>query len=162
MTVLYLDQSLIIHNLKASSYEEVLQLMGTNMYNQGIVKESYTTAIIEREQQYATGLPTNGVGVAIPHTDREHVIRKSLSVGILKDPVDFVVMGEHEQTVPVKLVFMLAMNENHAQLALLQKLMSIFQDEQLLLSLANESSKEGLIERLRNSLDLTIEGGDNT
>ena len=160
MTTLHFDQSLISQNITASTKEEVLRYMAERMHEQGVVKESYIEAIIEREHNYATGLPTNGVAVAIPHTDREHVLKKSLSVGVLKEPVDFVIMGESEQTVPVKLVFMLAMDENHAQLKLLQKLMSIFQNEQLLLSLANETSKEQLIETLSKSLDITLEGGE--
>ncbi|TSB47581.1 PTS sugar transporter subunit IIA [Alkalicoccobacillus porphyridii] len=162
MTTMYIDQSLILQGIKVSSKEDALRLMATCMHEQGAVKASYIEAIIERENNYATGLPTKGVAVAIPHTDREHVIKKSLCVGVLEEPVDFVIMGESEQTVPVKLIFMLAMDENHAQLALLQKLMSVFQNEQILLSLANETHKETIISLLRDELDLTLEGGENT
>lgn len=160
MTTVFIDESLVLHDIQASSKEDALRQMANNMLEQGIVKNSYVEAIIERENNYATGLPTKGVPVAIPHTDREHVIQKSISIGVLKDPVDFVIMGESDQTVPVKLIFMLAMDENHTQLSLLQKLMSVFQDEQRLLYLAGEKDKSKLIDALRISLDLTLEGGE--
>ncbi|MDQ0207713.1 PTS sugar transporter subunit IIA [Alkalicoccobacillus murimartini] len=162
MTTLLINDSLILHDIQASSKEDALRQMAGNMLEQGVVKESYIDAIIERENNYATGLPTKGVAVAIPHTDREHVLQKSLSVGVLKEPVDFVIMGESEQTVPVKLIFMLAMDENHAQLSLLQKLMGIFQDEERLLYLARETDKQKLIDTLQSSLDLTLKGGEKT
>ncbi|GGE08349.1 PTS galactitol transporter subunit IIA [Marinithermofilum abyssi] len=153
MSTLYMDESLILQDIQVDTKEEVLQLMASTMQEQGVVKESYIQAVIDREHHYATGLPTQGLSVAIPHTDKEHVNRKSLSVGVLTEPVDFVIMGEDEQSTPVKLVFMLAMDESHAQLSLLQKLMGVFQDKELLAYLASERDKTKIIAALRDVLD---------
>ncbi|KIL49632.1 PTS sugar transporter subunit IIA [Jeotgalibacillus soli] len=138
---MYLDETLILREIDVDSKAEVLEVMARNLVNKGFVKESYIEAVIEREKNYATGLPTKGYSVAIPHTDIEHVNKKAISVGILKNTVDFGIMGEESATTPVKLVFMLAMEQAHSQLELLQKLMQIFQDEDTLQFLANEDSK---------------------
>ena len=92
------------------------------------MKESYADAVIAREKIFATGLPTLLGGVAIPHTDVEHVNTPAVCIARLKEPVDFIVMGDDTETVSVDCVFMLAMKEAHAQLTLLQNLMGILQD----------------------------------
>ena len=62
------------------------------------------------------------------HTDVEHVNTPAVCIARLKEPVDFIVMGDDTETVSVDCVFMLAMKEAHAQLTLLQNLMGILQD----------------------------------
>ncbi|MFD2627776.1 PTS sugar transporter subunit IIA [Oceanobacillus kapialis] len=160
MGEMYINESIILLNMEASNKEDVLSKMGQNLQSLGLVKESFTKAIIAREAEFATGLPTKGVSVAIPHTDVEHVIQKTISVAVLKDPVDFCVMGDDEETTPVKLVFMLAMDKPHDQLALLQRLMQIFQDEETLATLAAETSETAVLQLLENKLDFALKGGE--
>lgn len=136
-----IDENLIMLGLDAGKNEDVLAQMAQVLHQQGYVKESYKEAVISRERVFATGLPTESYGVAIPHTDIVHVMEPAICVARLKNPVDFVIMGEEEATVPVNLVFMLAMKEQHAQLDLLQKLMAILQDQEAMGYLAIEADK---------------------
>ncbi|WP_172369986.1 PTS sugar transporter subunit IIA [Sporosarcina jiandibaonis] len=159
MSNLYFSESIILLDLEGSTKEDVLRAMAKNLVEKGLVKESFTEAIIAREQEYATGLPTMGVSVAIPHTDIEHVSKKTMSVAVLKEPVDFGVMGDPTEITPVKLVFMLAMDKTDSQLSLLTKLMQIFQDEAILLQLANENDKSEILNLLATKLDFALEGG---
>ncbi|OIJ12579.1 PTS sugar transporter subunit IIA [Anaerobacillus alkalilacustris] len=147
------DETLILQDLQGDSVKEILENMGKNLREKGLVKDSFIEAVIERENKFATGLPTRSISVAIPHTDSEHVNQKSISLGILKDTVDFGIMGEESATTPVKLVFMLAMNEQHSQLSLLQKLMQLFQEEETLQRLVNESSKTTIKEIINQKLN---------
>lgn len=158
MSKINFTESLILTGIEAKTNMEVLERMATNLCEQGMVKESYKQAIKDRENNFATGLPTASVGVAIPHTDIEHVNQAAISVGVLKEEVNFGIMGEEESTVPVKVVFMLAMKESHAQLELLQKLMQIFQDENALTTLATAASKTVIKELV--SAKLGLEGGE--
>ncbi|MFC4557637.1 PTS sugar transporter subunit IIA [Virgibacillus kekensis] len=160
MSDLFFDESIILLNQEATTNEEVLSLMADNLIDKGLVKESFKPAIIAREKEFATGLPTKGFSVAIPHTDVEHVVQKNISVAVLKNPVDFCIMGDAESTTPVKIVFMLAMDEAHSQLSLLQRLMQIFQDESTLQTLATETSKETIKNLLADKLDFSLEGGE--
>lgn len=160
MSNIYLDESIILLNLEGETKEEVLTTMGNNLIEKGLVKETFTDAIIAREAEFATGLPTGGVSVAIPHTDVEHVNRKTISVAVLKDPVAFGVMGDPVETTSVKIVFMLAMDEAHSQLTLLQRLMQIFQDEETLVYLAKENSESNVKALLDSKLDFALEGGE--
>ncbi|WP_224768244.1 PTS sugar transporter subunit IIA [Metabacillus idriensis] len=157
---MYLDETLIMTDIEGNSNVEVLELMAKNLCDQGLVKESYIEAVIDREKKFATGLPTNGCSVAIPHTDIQHVNRKAISVGVLKNSVEFGIMGEESATTPVKLVFMLAMDQQHSQLALLQNLMQVFHDETILNKLASESSKTRIKDLLLNQLNFPVKGGE--
>jgi galactitol PTS system EIIA component len=159
MTNLYFNESIVLLDLEGNTKEDVLSAMAKNLEEKGLVKETFKDAVIAREKEYATGLPTMGVSVAIPHTDSEHVNRKTISIAVLKEPVDFGVMGDPNETTPVKLVFMLAMDQADSQLSLLQKLMQIFQDEKTLQFLANEKDKTKILELLANKLEFSLEGG---
>ncbi|WP_152655411.1 PTS sugar transporter subunit IIA [Oceanobacillus sp. CFH 90083] len=161
MSELRFDEEVILLNLEAADYTEVLQQMGENLVKHHYVKESFIPAIIEREQEFATGLPTAGVSVAIPHTDAVHVNQKTISIATLKNPVDFVIMGEESETTPVQIVFMLAMDEPHSQLKLLQNLMKIFQEDTFLEQLLLSESVTEMLHQAADKLHLhNFKGGE--
>ena len=76
-----LKDTLIFLNLKAADNKEVLQIMGDAMIQEGYGEEGFTEALLEREKDYPTGLDVDGIGVAIPHTDAEHVKKEGISIG---------------------------------------------------------------------------------
>ncbi|MCT4379576.1 PTS sugar transporter subunit IIA [Leuconostoc pseudomesenteroides] len=110
----------------SNSWEDVLRHLSEKMVESGSVKSSYIDAVVEREKEFPTGLNTEGVGIAIPHTDAEHVIRDQIAVLRLKNPVTFLQMGDGEP-VEAKLIFMLALTKPHEQLSMLQKLVMLIQ-----------------------------------
>lgn len=144
----------ILLDVTAKDKFELLKELSNNLYKLGYVKNSYEQAVIEREKVFATGLPTIMGGVAIPHTDIEHVNMPAISIARLKEPVKFVMMGDDSSTVDVDLVFMLAMKEEHAQLELLQSLMGILQDEEALRFIKTESSKEAIKDFVNKKLQI--------
>lgn len=159
MEKIKIDETLIFTGLDGNTREDILSAMADNLHAHGYVKESYKNAVIQREQRFATGLPTAGCGVAIPHTDIEHVNRAAISIAVLKEDVDFVIMGEEAECVPVKLVFMLAVKEQHSQLEMLQQLMAIFQDHEALDYLVGVADKTKIRAFIIKKLGL--EGGEN-
>lgn len=157
----FFDESVILLDVEGNSRDEVLAAIGENLVEKSLVKESFVPAIIKREREFATGLPTAGVSVAIPHTDVEHVNSKAISVAVLKNPVDFVIMGDDSETTPVQIVFMLAMDEAHSQLSLLQRLMQVFQEEDTLKYLLSQKDKTKIKSLLEEKLDfVALEGGE--
>lgn len=161
MSELHFEEDVILLDLDVEKNEQVLERMGRNLVDLGYVKESFIPAIVEREKEFATGLPTTSVSVAIPHTDSIHVNKKTISIGILKSPVDFVIMGDDSETTPVQIVFMLAMDEAHSQLTLLQDLMKLFQDESFLQQLIVEKDRRNVKQLTENKLNLySFKGGE--
>nr|WP_263314686.1 PTS sugar transporter subunit IIA [Mammaliicoccus sp. Marseille-Q6498] len=152
MQDLKIDVSNVLLDMEATTNEEALSKLSDLMYQNGYVKETYKEAVIEREKSFATGLPTVYCSVAIPHTDIQHVQSKAIGIAVLKETVPFVIMGELEETTDVKLIFMLAMDKEDAQLSLLQKLMGIFQNDQLLEFIANATDKQSIVDAIDKEL----------
>ena len=139
-----LKNELILLDVEAENQFNLLEKVADNLHQLGYVKDTYKNAVIEREKVFATGLPTLMGGVAIPHTDIQHVNTPAISIARLKNPVDFVIMGDDTATFAVDLIFMLAMKEEHAQLELLQSLMGILQDEEALSFIKKAPTKEDI------------------
>lgn len=113
------------------SAQEAMTYLGQELLEGGVVKNSFIPALLEREKIFPTGLLFDGYGVAIPHTDAEHVLKTQVAVMTLEKPVIFRQMASHDQTVKVQFIVMLAIKEAHSQLEMLQKLMAILQDKAL-------------------------------
>ena len=140
-----LDKKLIKIGIDVNNCNEALDTLSKLLFENGYVKQSYIKAIKDREEMFATGLPSEGVGVAIPHANIEHVNEPSIAIGLLKKPVSFKMMGNHDEEVDVEIMIMLALNEHHAQLEMLQSLMGLIQDRKLLESLLVCESQESVL-----------------
>ncbi len=127
---------------EAKSYREIIKEMGEHLFNKGYVKDSFTQAVLDREDVYPTGLQTIAGGVAIPHTDSKHVLTSALSIATLKEPVDFRVMAEPEKTVPVSVVMMLAVADPKKVVPVLRKVISIVEDQTAIEELISAVTKQ--------------------
>ena len=92
----------------------------------GLLTDEYLEAVLARETQFPTGLPTEPVGVAIPHADGTGD-RRSLSVLRTRDTVEFREMGTSAGTVGVRLLFLLNLADKDT-LGLLGVLATLVQD----------------------------------
>lgn len=132
MAGLHFDESLVAildgEVLDTYSVEERLAQI---LVNGGWVKETYPAAVHEREKVFPTALDVGGINVAIPHCDVEHVEKGALCVGVLKRPVSWRCMDDATKSCDVSLVAMLALNEPHAHLEMLQKVIALIQDQEL-------------------------------
>ncbi|HHZ16899.1 MAG TPA: PTS sugar transporter subunit IIA [Peptococcaceae bacterium] len=143
-----LDRDLVMLNIEADTQKEALEKLAQRLCEKGYVKDTYAQAILEREKVFPTGLPTEGHGVAIPHTDVEHVNKPAIALGILQKPIKFNLMGDVDPNnqVDVRILFMLAIKEPHMQLKLLQDIMEIIQDGVLLEKMVQAKSVDELVE----------------
>ncbi len=69
--------------------------------------DMHTTAILQREAQFPTGLPVTPYGVAIPHTDGTYVLKPQLAFASLKNPVVFQEMGNRSREIQVTFILCL-------------------------------------------------------
>lgn len=129
-------------DIEASDYKEVLQIMGGILQEKGYVKDSYTDALLEREELSPTGLPVEPVSIAIPHTDPCHVIRPCVIVLKLKQPVRFKEMANPEHMVDAAWIFGLVFDDGNKQLPLLASVIELAQDETAMNGLMEAKDKE--------------------
>lgn len=137
-----LDLDLIELNVSAKSSGNVIELLGEKMRKKGYVKDTYVAAVLDREKNLPTGLNLGEFSVAIPHTNAEHVVSSHFGVAVLNQPVVFHSMIDPTEELGVDLVFLLAINDPAGQVSLLKKLMSIFQDVELLKKIKAAETKE--------------------
>lgn len=123
------EELIFLKVAEINSAEEALRFLGNHLFEKQIVKESFVEAVVSRELLFPTGLQFEGYGVAIPHTDAEHVQETQIALMTLEKPVSFIQMATENQHVEVKIIVMLAIKEAHAQLEMLQKLISLLQNK---------------------------------
>ncbi len=132
---------------------KVIALLADSLFSNGKVKASFKQAVLEREENFATGLEAGEICVAIPHTDREHVISDSIAVMTLNSPVSFNAMGTDDVPVSVSIVFMLAISSNDKQIDTLQEVIDVVQDQELLGKLLLASNYQEFVDHL-NTIEL--------
>jgi PTS system galactitol-specific IIA component len=129
--------------------DEVIKHLSLLLEKKGYVKSSFLNAVLEREISLPTGLELEGaVNAAIPHADVKHVNAPSVALAVLGKPVIFRCMVEPEKELPVRLIFLLAMNEPKKQVEILQKVANILQDNELVNQLVNSRSEKEVIDAL--------------
>ena len=148
-----LDEKVVHLHVLAENSEDVIAKLSEDLKRHHYVKESFLSSILEREKVFPTGLPLATMGVAIPHTDPEHVIRPMISVAVLENPVDFIMMGSENTTVTVEIVLMLAISDPAKQLSLLERLMGVFQNDAAMSQLKYAASAKELVEVLDKELN---------
>ena len=152
----YFEENLLMP-LQADTKEEALTQLGTLLLNNGYVKESFIPAILAREAEYATGLPTGEIGVAIPHTDAIHVNKQAVAVGILEKPVQFCIMGDPDNTpTDVNIILMLAVPDKDKVMVMLQQLMEIIPDKEYLAALGVTKDHAKMSEMLDEKLNAGV------
>ena len=135
-----------------SSYQEAESILAKRLLDLGYVKVSYPQAIADREVTYPTGIYGEGLNAAMPHCDVSNVNKAAVCVGILRDPVDWRRMDDPESTCKDSQVTMLALKEAHAHHDMLQKVVSLIQDQDLMKTVVSADSKEGAYELLKDHL----------
>ena len=125
--------------------EAILQLVSL-LESRGYVKDSFGEAVLEREKVFPTGLPTEPIGIAIPHTDAEHVKRGAIAVGVLPAPVQFTEMGcEGDRCVDVHAIVVLAIHDPDAVTGVLRELALCFQDGAFLTALKEAETENEIL-----------------
>jgi len=124
-------QALLVDNLirlgfSAGTWEDVLRRLAEDLLAAGRVRETYVDSVVARERTFPTGLAVEDMGVAIPHADVEHVREPAIAIATLSSPVAFGEMGNPGHTVPVQIVFMLAIREASEMVGVLRDLVDGF------------------------------------
>lgn len=141
---LQLDAKLVSF-LDANTVEEAERVLASALLEHGYVKPSYVSAVLERERDYPTALELGGYCVAIPHTESEHTRNGGIALGVLKKPVMWRRMDDPDELCPVSLVIMLAVNDPHDHLELLQRVIGLVQDQGLIRAILAADVPEDVI-----------------
>ena len=129
---MYFDKEIVLFHYDGDSRDCALKALSDEFLKQDLVAPEFYDGILSREKQFPTGLFVNGTGIAIPHTNSDLVKNPQIGFMSLKNPVKFRDMANMDNEIDVSLIFMLALKKSEEQLATLQKLMDLFQNETLI------------------------------
>lgn len=139
----YLVPDGLFLNQSAANANEVIGLLADHLEKANVVRVTYGPAVMAREATMPTGLPlTDDMAVAVPHTDPEHVIGSGIAVAVLRGPVAFGSMDDPATTLPVRIVFALALRSKDEQIEMLRAVGSLLQDGERLHRLAAANTVE--------------------
>lgn len=126
------------------SYDKigVLRFLSDYLYRNGIVHESFAQAVLERENQFPTGLNLAKGGVAIPHTDPEHVIDDKILVLRLNDAIEFNHMVAPDNKVNTNLIIMIVIKHREKQTQVLSSIMELMQNDNNMDVLLNKGKEQ--------------------
>ncbi len=146
------DESQIIVMEDQLKQDDVLKRLAGLLKEKGYTKESYSAAVREREKIFPTGLFTGQINVAIPHCDIVNVNEAAICVGILKESTQFARMDGPESKIDVNLVIMLALTEAHGHIEMLQKIVSLIQNQEVVRQIVTSENKKDIYEILKTHL----------
>lgn len=141
----YLKESLVFVKQSFASSTDLFETVHQVAFDLGYVREDFCERVTAREATFPTGLQLEKIGVAIPHTDAECVHQEFVAVVTNEAPVTFQSMEDASQSVDASLVFVLGLNQPHAQLEMLQSLMGLLQNDAILQELLQAETSQDIL-----------------
>ena len=151
------DRKLIKLNQEFESQRELFEYVSDILEEENYTEDTFFEAIMEREKVFPTGLQTDMVNLAIPHTDVIHVKRPFIFVVTLNKPIKFVQMGTFDEWVDIDTVFVLGIKEPQEQVGLLSNIMTQFRNKYFIdafNSMVNISKMEELLKNEFGSVEV--------
>ncbi len=127
------------------SRDEMFASLAEELEAEGYVRNTFLQALTEREAKYPTGIVCSKYNIALPHVDSEHVKKDALVVVVLKSPIGFHRMDKIEETIEVKVVFMLLIEEVSYHIQAIANLTKLWLDDGFMEELLSVRSKEELV-----------------
>lgn len=152
-----LDRDLIFLNATPSNYTQALTELGDSMIAKGYANSNYVEGLLKREEEFATGIPTETAGVAIPHTDASFVKDNKIGLMVPEHPVNFGVMGGDGEEVAVRLIILLGFADSQNHLSALQKVIESIQDPDFIGKLVSVESTDEAYACLEEYLTINLE-----
>lgn len=134
-------------NFKENS--DVIKFLSEKLREKGFVKESFCGAVLEREKKYPTGLYLGKVNVAIPHADIKYVNKPGMAITTLQKPILFKKMDDPTLSIPVHIVFLLALVDPNEYVKFLSNLTRSFSDKSFISLIYSLNDAERFVESIK-------------
>ena len=143
-----------------SNQEEVFKELAEQLFEKSLVTEDFLSNLLEREQNYPTGIDLSVINselpnIAIPHTEGEFVkVRRIIPVK-LKQPMKFHNMIQPDKELTVSFLFMILNDSPDEQANLLAEIMDFLNstDSEKLNSFFDLTDTTAIYEFLENNFN---------
>lgn len=147
----YLDERLIFTGQSFKTSTDLFETISNVALKLGNVRKDFLPRVMDREANFPTGIQLENIGVAIPHTDAECILKEFVAVVVNQSPTISKSMEDPSQSVQASIVFVLGLNQPHKQLEMLQSLMGLLQNEKLLFQIVAATSAEEVLKIVKTN-----------
>lgn len=144
----YVKEELVFLNLTVSDRAELFKKLSTLFLDKGYVNEGFYDFIVEREENYPTGLDLETHTVAIPHGNPEFIKQSFISVVTLTQPIKMKKMENADEEIEVDLFFVLGLNDGTQHLQILKQVIGLIQQEEFVQSIKEAKTTEEVMEKI--------------
>ena len=144
----YVKEELVVLNLDSADRTELFKQMAKTFNDKGYVKEKFYDFIVEREENYPTGLDLGTHTVAIPHGDPEYINHSFISVVTLKRPIKIKKMEDADEEIDVDLFFILGLSDGTQHLQILKQVIGLIQQEAFVKAIQSATSAKEVMEKI--------------
>ena len=143
----------ILPHYAAQQKEDIIQELSKRMKERNLVNADFQEAVLKREQKYPTGLLIGKRNIAIPHTEPQYVKVPCIGIATLKKSVAFHRMDTCDELVDVDVVLLLALNQAHAHMEMLSRIILMCQDEAFIEELMRAEQETDIEQIVRERLE---------
>lgn len=148
-----IHENIIKLDMQAGDSTEAIKVLGQLLVDNDYIKPSYIDGVLEREENFPTGLVLTNAGIAIPHASpNNNVLKNGIAAARLANSVKFYSMEDPEQQVDVNMIFILALANSNEHLEVLKKLFIALQNEALVKALETSKDKVSFLNLLIENL----------
>lgn len=142
-----LQEEDILMNITCDDKREVIERLTYNLDRQGylISKQGCLQDILVREEQISTGLSN---GIAIPHTQSQHVKECKISIALLAYPVEWKTIDDSQ--VYIVILITVPSQSNGVHLKILASLAEKLMDDSLCMAIGAAKTKKEIIQILED------------
>lgn len=144
----YVKEELVFLNLAVSDRAELFKKLSTLFLDKGYVNEGFYDFIVEREENYPTGLDLETHTVAIPHGNPEFIKQSFISVVTLTQPIKMKKMENADEEIEVDLFFVLGLNDGTQHLQILKQVIGLIQQEEFVQAIKETQTTEEVMEKI--------------
>ncbi len=123
-----LQPDLVKLDCAVSTHIELFRFIGKELEKKGYVTDQYVANVLEREEEFPTGLKTAFVNIAIPHTDPQVIEKPFIFIVKTSTPLAMLQMGDNAEMMCSYFLF-LGIKDPKGQVGLLARLMDMFSQE---------------------------------
>lgn len=138
-------------HLNVDNQKELFQHIGEDLHNKQYVTEGYLKGITERETKFPTGLATQYLNIALPHSDPEFIKKPFIYIVRNTKPIQMLQMGDNAE-LECNYFFFLGINDPSNQVGLLAKMMELFMDEQFVETFKTIDNDQDMYELIKNKI----------
>ncbi|NAZ94375.1 PTS sugar transporter subunit IIA [Vibrio toranzoniae] len=129
---------------------ELLKKLALSLFNDGLVKETFVQAVVDREADYPTAIDIGTHSIAIPHTEFEHVIETGVAIAVLPNAtVSFKSADDPDITLNPSIVVMMALSPSTEKVEVIQKIFSYLGEYNNIKVICESDSNEKMLKQLK-------------